>query len=96
MDEVYLWKLAATLNYENIIFIVKCLVGIRLIILLLGAWSLIYEEREAISLVGQLEAILSGKTLKINWDVVYRAIIKWAFIFIMLVFHKEILHFVMR
>ena len=96
MDEVYLWKWAGYLDYENIIFIIKLLVGARLIFILFGAWSLLCDEREAHSLAGQIRTLYSGKILKIRWELVHQLILKWAFIFIMLVFHKEILHFVMR
>ena len=96
MDEVYLWKWAGYLDYENIIFIIKLLVGARLIFILFGAWSLLCDEREAHYMAGQIRTLYSGKILKIRWELVHQLILKWAFIFIMLVFHKEILHFVMR
>ncbi len=96
MDDIYLWRWAGSLDYENIIFIIKCLVGARLIFLLLGAWALLYDEREAHSLAGHVRSWRSGKILKIRWDIVHQAIMKWAGIFIIMIFHEEILRFVLR
>ena len=96
MDEVYLWKWASYLDYENIVFIIKCLVGARLIFILLGAWALLCDEREANSLAGQIRTLYSGKILKIRWELVHQLILKWMFLFILVIFHKEILRFVLR
>ena len=96
MDDIYLWKWAGSLDYENIIFIIKCLVGARLIFILLGAWELLCDERESHSLAGQIRALYSGKILKIRWELVHQLILKWMFLFILVIFHKEILRFVLR
>ena len=64
MDDIWLWKWAGSLYYENIIFIIKCLVGARLIFVLqentvriAGKW----EGEKFIGLIPYVSLKLSGK-----------------------------------
>ena len=80
--------------WENLLVIVQALIGLRLIWYLIGTLVLIWEERESKTAVGQLRIAVTGKMLRIHWGIVIRKLVKWAIIFVVFVFYREIFEFI--
>ena len=83
----------AGIKWENILIIVQALIGLRLIWYLIGTLTLIWEERESKTPVGQLRAAMTGKMLQVRWEIVTRKLIKWSLLFICSIFYQEIFKF---
>ena len=83
-----------SINWVDILFSVQCLIWAHLIWYLHGTLVLIWEERESKTDVGRLRMAITGKTLQIRWEIVFRKLVKWAIIFISFVFYREIVDFI--